>query len=445
MLDVVQRNSPPALAGTREPGPPANSQVHSVIFFIGDGMAAVQRTLARLSLGDPAPGRLLSMDRMPVLGEYMTHSADAIVTDSAASGTAMSTGHKTNNKMLGVDPSGKPFPTILEQCRNSGMSVGLITTTTITHATPAAFGSHVAAREDELQVALQYATLYPDVLMGGGRDNFLPTSQGGKREDGQDLISRFRSKGYAILETGEDLSHFQGKGKVLALFSRNEMAFELDRPKTREPSLFQMTQKGIEILSRNPKGFFLMVEGGKIDWACHANDAACSIADTLAFDRAIQGGLDFAKKEKRTLVLVANDHETGGMAITKKANLAFLSGAKASIAQTASFLSHDKSIDTAQIVSDNLGIRDLSEKEIKKINSLRQEDAREKSYIDNSLRNALGELVAKRSGIAFATHDHTAVVGTISAAGPGAVEFTGLYDNTEIPRKIARLLKISLP
>jgi len=278
------------------------------VFLIGDGMGLAQIAAARISAFG-ADGRLY-MERMPVTGLMNTHSANRLITDSGASATALATGHKTNNGMISVSPDGKKLLTILEDYRDRGMATGLVATSTITHATPAAFAAHVKSRGDEATIASQLLENKVNVLLGGGKMFFLSQSESGsERQDERDLIAEAKKIGYSFVQTKEELK----VAKVDYLLGLFQLGALTTNPP--EPSLAELTQKAIKLLSPNRKGFFLMVEGSQIDWACHDNDADNTIRQTLLFDEAVKVALDFAVKDKHTLVVITADHECGGMGI----------------------------------------------------------------------------------------------------------------------------------
>ena len=284
------------------------SRVKNVILLIGDGMGLSQIAAARIKAVG-AKGKL-HLDRIPVTGLITTCSAGSLVTDSAAAATALATGRKTNNGMIGVDPQGKRLPTILEAAKDRGMATGLVVTSTITHATPGPFAAHVKSRYDEVTIATQLLNTKVNVLLGGGKAFFLPRSApGSKRKDDRDLIGEAREKGYLVVQTKEELEKAEAK-YVLGLFQLRGLT-----TKPPEPSLAEMTGKAIRLLSRSDKGFFLMVEGSQIDWASHRNDINDAIKQTLLFDEAVKAVLDFALADKRTLVVVTADHETGGLVV----------------------------------------------------------------------------------------------------------------------------------
>ncbi len=299
-----------------QPYPTTGSMtVHNVILCIGDGMGLSQVTLARIKAVG-LTGKL-HMERMPFTGLIHTHSADNLVTDSAAAGTALASGVKTRNKMIGMTPDRREYRTILEAAKARGMTAGLVVTSAITHATPASFAAHVRSRDNETAIAEQLLANKVDVLFGGGRRFFLPRSQrGGTRRDDKDLIAQAKQAGYTYVETGDQLNAV-GHLPVLGLFQLEGMT--TGPP---EPSLAALTEKAINLLRDTRKGglvqkrgFFLMVEGSQIDWACHDNDADNCVWQTLRFDEAVKAAIDFALADGRTLVIVTADHETGRLTI----------------------------------------------------------------------------------------------------------------------------------
>lgn len=347
-----------------------SKKVRNIIFCIGDGMGLGQIALARMKT--VGPDGALYMERMPVAGFVRTHSANALVTDSAAAGTALASGVKTNNGMLGMTPDGTGYQTILEAAQAKGMATGLVVTSTISHATPAAFASHVKSRRMQDKIAEQLIANKVNVLFGGGEEYFLPRSSGGsKRNDGKNLIKRAKEAGYIYIRTARELRDARHP-HILGLFQLGPLTTAAP-----EPKLAELTAKAIDILNREWKGhkkrgFFLMVEGSQIDWACHGNDATRTTRQTLLFDEAVKVAIDFALKDKHTLVVVTADHETGGLTI--------------------------------------------------KGGSLKGDDL----------------------DVNWSTGGHSAMPVPVYALGPKADIFAGTYDNTEVPKKFAKLLGISL-
>lgn len=282
--------------------------VRNIILLIGDGMSLAPTVAAQIKAVG-ADG-LLWMQKMPVTGISKTHALDKLVTDSAASGTALATGYKTNNGMIAALPGGGKPETILEAAKRRGMKTGLVATSTMSHATPASFAAHQDSRGSEAEISADMLANRVNVLFGGGLKFFLPESaEGSGRKDERDLLKEAREAGYVFAANREQMLRSEGN-YVLGLFQNG--ALLTNDPN--EPSIAEMTRKAIELLD-NKKGFFLVVEGSQIDWAGHSNDADYMIRQTLLFDEAVREALEFAEEDRRTLVIVTADHDTGGSAI----------------------------------------------------------------------------------------------------------------------------------
>lgn len=270
--------------------------VKNVILLIGDGMGIGQLTAAEIMNGEED----LTITSLPYTSLVTTHSSSNYVTDSAASATAMATGHKTRNGRIAVSPEREDLFTVLEDAEQVGKATGIISTARATHATPASFLSHVLDRGMEEVIAAQLLESGVDVALGGGRGYF----------DGLDP----EAAGYIVVTNSTELE-LVDSGMVLGLFSYGYMNYERARSGSGQPSLSEMTAKSLELLSVDPEGFFLMVEGGRIDHASHANDFDNTVAETLEFDATVQLVLEYAVSRNDTLVLVTSDHETGGLSI----------------------------------------------------------------------------------------------------------------------------------
>jgi alkaline phosphatase len=279
---------------SREPKP------SSIILMIGDGMG-----VAQVYAGLTANGGHLNLERCTYVGFQKTHSASSYITDSGASATALSTGEKTRNGAIAVDTSGHPLKTIVEMAEQAGLSTGLVATSTITHATPAAFVAHNPDRGKYEEIATDFTRAGLEVIIGGGRNHF------NKREDHLDLIERFRKEGYQVTQRIEQVEPAH-QGPVAVFTDSLAMPPALGG---RGDLLPKATELAIERLSRNQKGFFLMVEGSQIDWAGHDNNTEYLVSEVIDFDDAIGKALDFASKNPKTLVIITADHETGAMAI----------------------------------------------------------------------------------------------------------------------------------
>jgi alkaline phosphatase len=288
----------------------------AIILFIGDGMGETHRLAGRWSA--VGQNNQLAMDMLSFSGWSVTSNFSGDVTDSAAAATAMATGVKTLNGRISVGPSDELLPTILEQAQERGWAVGLVSTTQIAHATPAAFAAHEISRSNYTSIALQIFEHNVDVILAGGEDDWLPDSEKGcyaefgHRTDGRNLIEEAINQGYIHIcgEPGFDSLDLTNTSKVLGLFADNGM------PRPFTPTLAEMTETAITLLSRDPDGFFLMVEGGQIDWAAHNNDAQNVIGDVIGFDAAVSVGRTYAQGNDNALIIVTADHETGGMSVS---------------------------------------------------------------------------------------------------------------------------------
>lgn len=271
----------------------------NIILFIGDGMG-VSQVFSGITVNEG-----LNMEQMPYIGFSKTQSADNYVTDSAAGGTAISTGKRTYNGAIGVDVDGNRLTTILEYSDRNGKATGLVSTSAITHATPASFIAHQPQRSMYEEIAGDFMETDIDVFIGGGAGFFT------KRIDGRNLVLELNEKGYRVaydIAEVEDVA----SGKLAVLTAAGHNAGYRDRGEM----LTESTTKAIEILDNaKSKGFFLMVEGSQIDWGGHQNDAAYVTGEVLDMDKALGEALKFAIEDRNTLVIVTADHETGGMSI----------------------------------------------------------------------------------------------------------------------------------
>ncbi|MFW9887505.1 MAG: alkaline phosphatase [Candidatus Thorarchaeota archaeon] len=272
----------------------------SIILMIGDGMGLEHVKLGRWV--EVGPDGNLTMDTLPYNWSVTTHSADAAITDSAASATAIATGVKTKNGMVGQSPDGSDLTTILEIAEVIGKSSGLISTTIYNHATPAGFYANISSRYDYAAITNQL--VYDkdvDIVLSGG---VFDSTQ----------LAEMESRGYTIVDNRTELNAVSS-GKVLGIFGNDSMPYEAARDFNTIPSLAEMTNKSIEILSQDPDGFFLMVEGGLIDWSGHDNDEVGVALETIAFDKAINVSLQYVQEHSNTILLVTADHETGGLTV----------------------------------------------------------------------------------------------------------------------------------
>ena len=279
----------------------------TIILFIGDGMGVAHVTAAIMNnVGS-------NFMRFTNGGLVLTSSSNSWITDSAASTTATSTGVKTYNGAIGVDDNQNSLKVLVEYASEKGLSTGLIATSSITHATPAALAAHVDSRSKELEIALQLSESEVDVIIGGGLKFFLPEDENGKRKDGRNLLNEMESKNFAVVYDMEELMSLDNEKteKVIALLAEEA----LDRKKNPSQKLADMTTVAIQILEKNEKGFFLMVEGSQIDWEAHDNEYEKMLYELEDFNEAIGIGLDYAETRNEVLILVIADHETGGLTL----------------------------------------------------------------------------------------------------------------------------------
>lgn len=425
LLTVVSLTLTAVLPAVQAATPSAPAK--NVILLIGDGMGYGHMTLGRI-----VKGGALTMDSFTYNGTVSTYPNDPVekwVTDSAAAATAIATGVKTYNAAISVDVNKQPVKTILETAQEKGKATGLVTTTRITHATPAAFAAHNVDRDAENEIAVDMLNHKVNVLFGGGKRHFLPKDLGGKREDGKNLIEEAKKMGYKFIETKEDLQKVSGD-KVLGLFKSSHLSYEIDRDPAKEPSLAEMTKKAIELLSKDKDGFFLMVEGGRIDHASHGHDTATVAKDVLAFDEAVKVALDYAKNRKDTLVIVTADHETGGLSIggygEYNFNPAAFKGQKNSFEDViAAKLTADNYKD---IFAEYVGINDLTLDE--RITLLSAFKVKETNPY--AAANAAADIVSRRAYAGWTSGGHTGNDVPVMAYGPYAEEFAKHLDNTDL-------------
>ncbi len=391
------------------------------------------------------------------VGVMTTHAADALSTDSAAAATALAGGCKANIGALGMCADGTIAVSAMELARQRGMRLALVTNSTIYDASPAAFVCHVPSRRDYAAIVNRYLELEPDVLMGGGKDQFLPKSQAGsRRQDDTDVIALFEGKGYRLAQNKSELDKI-APGKVLGLFGMRDMSFELDRNKSVEPSVYDMTRATIRLLhDRNPRGFFAFIESENIDTASHLSDIASVIHDYREFDRAVGLAYDFYRKFPReTLILVTSDHETGGLGFTLALKDLTSTRGENQVAANDNDLKKLRSIDISlQKASRMLGKSPTPEA----VEKLMQEhfagftlaaDFKEaivkrrpisRTLFTDPTAQALGAMVANNTQAYWQTSTHTNQPVLVAALGVGAERFKGYYDNADFGNKLKSVI-----
>jgi alkaline phosphatase len=428
--------------------PPKN-----VILMIMDGTNSDILTLSRWYRGTD-----LQLDKI-LIGGVRTYSAQSAITDSAAAGSAMASGVKTKADYIGMNPDGRPVLTVLEGAKLSGYKTGIVSTSPIQHATPAAFTSHALNRDEFGDIGEQQVYQGLDVVLGGGAawlkpqskdhakddDGMLKTKQV-SREDEENLVTEINSFGYDfVLKRDGLLNRPPTQPKLWGVFADEDISYELDRKtlKPDEPSLAEMTRTAIDRLSQGEKGFFLMVEGSKVDWAAHKNDPVGMISEVLSFDDAVGEALDFARKDGNTMVVAVTDHGNSGLTIGNQGTngdyksmpaekfIAPLKKAKLTVKGATSQLKKDRS--NLKEVLSSYGLGKLNKK-----GYCAMEDANS----GEDLESEMVQLMAKRANLGFTTHGHTGEDVFLYAYGPGKP--VGLIENTAIPRVISSYMGFSM-
>ena len=424
--------------------------VKNVIIMIPDGMSSDVVTLSRWYNG----GKALNLDSM-ASGLVRTYSSDAPIADSAPAATAIATGFKSHTGFVGVLPDANTMPglaplarykkrapiaNILEAAQLDGKATGLIATSEIMHATPAAFSAHCPNRKDYDAISMQQVYQDVDVVFGGGTKFFTVAG----RSDGNDLLAVIKEN-YQFVSNKAEMDGVK-TGKVWGMFADSALAFDFDRDTQKEPSLAEMTQKAIEILSQDEDGFFLMVESSKTDWAAHANDPIGLISDFLAFDQAVGVALAFAKQNGDTVVIAATDHGNSGISIGNGATSnnydmlplsAFIDPLKkASLTGEGleKVLTANRS-NAVAVMEEYFGITDLTAEEIEAI----------KETKDGRMNATVGPMIAKRANIGFTTGGHTGEdVPLYVYASGGVDQLTGTIENTDLARYMEKVMGVSL-
>lgn len=419
----------------------------NVILFIADGQSIDVSTYARWYNG----GKALPRDEI-ISGAVRTHNSTTPIADSAPAATAMASGYKSYPGFVGVLPDTATLPgaempyekrhpiaTIIEAARLNGISTGIIATSEIMHATPAAFTSHDVSRKDYDDLCEQQVYQGIDVILGGGYKFFTKEI----RKDKEDLISEFKRLGYTIVRTPSELKKFKGD-KVWGAFAEADMSYEIERDAKKEPSLAEMTEKAIEILSKNENGFFLMVEGSKVDWAAHADDPVGLVSDTLAYEKAVKVGLDFAKKDGNTIIISVTDHGNCGFTMGNMATSEgyynikiedFVNPIKKA-KYTSEYVAKkiEAGADIEKTMKEDYGVTDITKEEIEYLKG-------KKGY---ELHYSIGPIIAKRANIGFTSYGHTGEDIPLYSYLPGNKRITGTIDNTDIAKYIATAMGLDL-
>ncbi len=304
--------APTLLTSCKQDSKTSQGKAKNIIFFVSDGMSIGTPTMADLLLqrkeGRGSTWKDLYRDNRAKLALMDTASANSMVTDSAAAASSWGGGVRVNNGSLNVGANGEKYKPILQKFKDAGKSTGCVTTVPITHATPAGFTVNVEKRGWQDQIASKYLELRYDVMMGGGMEYF----NGKAREDKKNILGDFKQQGFNVVHTKSEMELVPAGKPTLGVFSESGLPYALDHANDKElekiPTLAEMTSKAIELMQGNKNGFVLQVEGGKVDWAAHANDVGGLIYDQIAFDQALAVAINFAEGRDDTLVVITTDH-----------------------------------------------------------------------------------------------------------------------------------------
>lgn len=418
-----------------------------IFLFIGDGMATPQRMIAEEFSKQCGRGTLV-INHLPFHATTRTSSANALITDSAAAATAIACGEKTNNLRSGVDAVGKPLVSVAEVARDNGKKVGILSSVQLNHATPAGFYGHRSNRSDYYNLGLDLVASKFDFFGGGGIIGY-------KDKDKKDIFTLAKEVGYTIAFGKDEISALKPGVKAIAVAcgKSNSMPYSIDNTSDKM-SLADVVAKAISQLD-NDNGFFIMTEGGAIDWAGHANEAAANLYDVLALDDAVKVALEFYKKHPaETLIIVTGDHETGAMTMGFNGsgynmNLQIIAKQKvsidgfSSIYKKAKAAKKDFSFEDAQaLITEYFGwkFKDGDSKDPLTVTP-KELSVLKKAFDANKLHSAIRVITNQKAGIGWNSGNHTALPVLTTSIGCGAENFTGLIENTEISVQLKKLLK----
>ena len=413
-------------------GAMAETAPKNVIYMIGDGMGPAYTTAYRYFKDDPTTKSVEQtvFDTM-LTGMARTYPDDhTVVTDSAASATALSSGHKSYNGAIAVDTDKKPLKTMLEIAKQRGMTTALLATSQINHATPASFAAHNESRNNYDEIANDYidnkiaGKLPVDLMLGGGTKYFI--------RDDRNLVDEFKAAGY---QYGDDIQNLKQITQLpaIGLYAAKGLPFALDENPTR---LTKLTSKALDLLdNQNKDGFFVMIEGSQIDWCGHANDIACAMAEMDDFASAIEKAKAYVDKNKDTLLVITADHSTGGLTLGAhgqyKWEAAVVHGVKATAGTITQHLL--ESDDLKSVWNKYTSIAFTPE------NKIKLEQA--KSMGDKALNLAVKSIISDTSFTGWTTGGHTAVDVQVFAYGKGSEQFVGSQNNTDIADKLIHFIE----
>jgi alkaline phosphatase len=411
----------------------AKRQAKNVIFMVSDGMCFSVLTAAQtyLTRTEKRSSHWMKMyGELPVVRSLCeTDSASGIVTDSAAAGSCWGIGERIDNGVINITQDGRKPVTLIQKMNAARKRCGLVTTTTATHATPAGFVATVASRSNQKTIAAQYLERGVDVILGGGTQYFS-----------EELVAAYRKAGYGVALNRDQLLADAGQAPLLGLFSKSHIPFVIDRLNSAElkastPTLSEMTKVALQRLSSAPEGFFLVVEGGRVDHAGHGNDGAAAIHEQIAFDEAIATVLAFVDKHPDTLLIITTDHGTGGFNVNGLGNEDFISVAPSYSETTPAFdrlTGFTSSLELLNLRTKGSAAGDFLAAAESATGLKFKADDRIKITSTKTLAVAL----MKYTSIGWTSNNHTGEMVEFSAYGPGSQLFTPHLRNDQVHAKI---------
>lgn len=412
----------------------------NIIMMVSDGMSTGTLNMADLYstriLGASSKWIGLYRDNKAVRALMDTASANSMVTDSAAASSSWGGGMRVNNGSLNVGPNGEKPQPILQKFKEKGKKVGCVTTVPITHATPAGFCVNINSRGGQDIIAEMYLGLKFDVMMGGGHKYF------GEKRPGGNLIPKYLTQGYQVAENRNEMLSLNKSKPVLGLFAEDGLPYEVDRKHDESlmksvPSLAEMTMKAIDLMKDNKEGFALQVEGGKVDWAAHANDLSGLIFDQLAFDEAVGKVIEFAEKDGETLVIITTDHGNAnpGLFNASEVHKKFDSLQKFKHSNTWLLAQLNQSFSEAKIVDlimENQGFQ-MKADDVKSLITHFKDILPDQLYNESNLPfYEYGKILSKYTDVQWAGMNHTGDYVELTMFGPGSENLRPFIKNYEL-------------
>lgn len=421
-----------------------------IFLFIGDGMSVPQRMLAEEYM-KKVYNTEISFNHFPYQALTQTYAANSYVTDSAAAATAIACGEKTNNGVIGLDTKNQPLESVAYVAKKTGRKVGIITSVTINHATPSGFYGKRTNRSMYYELGLDLIASNFDFFGGGGVGGFNNEKSPEYKGDIYELAQK---AGYKIATNREELQALKpADGKFLAYGSKSgNLKYVIDREENeKQPELCEFVEKAIELLD-NPNGFFMMVEGGAIDYVGHANDAAANMVEVYGLDRAVRKALDFAAKhENETLIVVTGDHETGGMTMGFAGGGSHLNIERLALQRcsTATFAAKIKAAkdakadfnfeDAKPLLTKWYGFKFDADKDPMNVTG-KDLETLQNGLAENKLHDAARRVMMNKSGVGWTTGSHTALPVVTTARGVASENFQGTIENYDISRKLKQII-----